>query len=514
MPDEGASAKAEVVRDVAWYSAGTYVAQGLGIISGILIRRILGPTGMGIWSALMLFRTYASYGHLGIMQAAEREIPFFRGRQDPNKVERIQNTTHMAILAASLLAAVIIWVLSVLWTGQESQAVIYGLRLTSLVVVAQLQYSFYTTLARTAKRFGLLSKVIILSAVLNIAAILVLARPFGVYGMLLATTMVLGLSALYLRISLQSRPGLAFSAHEALRLLTIGLPLMVYGVVFSTLLNIDVIMTGTLLGATQLGIYSVATMVKTYAFSIPNIISMVMFPRFQERHGATGDPAALKNLFFIPTMVIATLGPVLIGAIYFAVHLVVYALLPEYMPGLASLRGLVLGVFFLAIATTPAQLLITLNKQVQLVLILLASTGVGWALIRLLVALDWGIVGVAIGTSAAYLLNATATLAYGASYYADRRGDTWRLLARVYAPFVYGTLMLFTVDWVVDWGLGTVSEPLTRAVVLILLKSILFGLLSLPLLWFADRQTGIIRALGATMKGWLGLLRDMIRVSS
>ena len=47
--------------------------------TGLVLRRYLGLTLAGIWTALEVLPTYAAYAHLGVLNAAERELPYLLG---------------------------------------------------------------------------------------------------------------------------------------------------------------------------------------------------------------------------------------------------------------------------------------------------------------------------------------------------------------------------------------------------------------------------------------------------
>lgn len=483
------SIKTDVVRDTAWFGIATYLAQALGLISAVLIRRYLGPAGMGLWTALMLIPTYTNYSHLGVLNAAEREIPFLYGKQDWQKAAVVRNVAFTATLLAALASTVVLLVLA---ARQDQVAnapdVATGFRLIIVVVWAQLGFAFYSILARAAKRFKDLGLLTLLSAIVNIVAIVVLASRFGVPGMLLATGVAYSFMIAYLVLCLKLPVRLLLPQREIRRLMAIGLPIMVYGVMNVSLMNIDKITTVALLGTTSLGFYTLATMVKTYAWTVPSVIGMVMYPRLQERYGATGDPLHLKNMFLFPLIILAAFTPIFIGTLFFGTQFLAYTFLPDYASGLDSVRNIVIGTFFLAITVPAAQLMITLNKQ----LVLVAVSGVGialaWGLNVLLIRRGMGIAGVALGTSCAYFITATVTIGLAARHYIFTLGGIVRLLARTYLPFLYASLALFTID--LAWP---AARPTVEGTVLVITaKLLVFLVASLPLVWYANRQTGIV----------------------
>ena len=485
------SIKTDVVRDTAWYGIATYLAQALGLVSAVLIRRYLGPADMGLWTALMLIPTYANYSHLGVLNAAEREVPFLYGKQDWQKAAVVRDVAFTVTLLAALASTVVLLVLAAWRSDANAPDVATGLRLIILVVWAQLGFTFYSLLARAAKRFKDLGLLAVLAAVVNIVAIVVLASRFGIPGMFLATLVAYAFMIVYLalRLKLPVRPLLPW--REVGRLMAIGLPIMVYGVMNVSLMNIDKITTVALLGTTSLGFYTLATMVKTYAWTVPSVIGVVMYPRLQERYGATGDPLHLKNMFLFPLIVLAAFTPIFIGCLFFGTQFLAYTILPDYASGLASVRIIVIGTFFLAITLPAAQLMITLNKQLLLVAVSGVGVALAWGLNVLLIRSGMGIAGVALGTSCAYCVTATVTITLAARNYTSTPGEIVRLLTRTYLPFLYASLALFAID--LAWP--TVQPTLKGTVLVLVAKLLVFLVACLPLVWYANRQTGIITLL-------------------
>ncbi|MBI4789818.1 MAG: oligosaccharide flippase family protein [Chloroflexi bacterium] len=493
LPDTVESVKEGVIKDTAWYGFATYLSQGLGIVSAVLIRRFLGPAGMGVWTALMLLPTYTNYSHFGILNAAEREIPFLNGKKEWREAARVRNVTFAVMLVAASFSVLALLGLALWQRDSSPPEVTASFPWVILVALGQLGFGYFGVLARTAKQFRDLGLLAMAAAILNIVAIVVLTSRFGVSGMLLATAIVYAGMAIYLALRLGSplRPEIHW--REIKHLSAIGLPIMLYSIITDTLMNIDKITTVALLGTTSLGIYTLATMVKTYAWTVPSVIGIVLYPRLQERYGATGDLNTLKNMFLYPMAILAGLTPILIGALYFGTVFLAHTLLPDYVSGLGSVRNMVVGTFFLAITLPAAQLLVTLNKQIVLILIGLIGVATAVGLNTVLVHRGMDIAGIALGTSFAYFVTATATIFRAARTYLPSLADRFRLILETFVPFVYATLILFGLDLL----LPTDQFGGATTIVIILVKLTLFTVACLPLVWYADRQTLLVGAVRA-----------------
>jgi len=99
-----------VARDFS-FSGLNSVSLVLLLSTALVLRRYLGPYLTGIWTGLELLPTYVgTYGHFGVLTAAERELPFLVGARRTEDFERLKHTlfwfTHASgLLLAALLAA-------------------------------------------------------------------------------------------------------------------------------------------------------------------------------------------------------------------------------------------------------------------------------------------------------------------------------------------------------------------------------------------------------------------------
>ena len=117
-----------------------------------------------------------------------------------------------------------------------------------------------------------------------------------------------------------------------------------------------------------------------------------------------------------------------------------------------------------------------------------AGVALAWGLNVFFVQGGWDIAGIAIGTSCAYFVTATATIVLAARHYVPSMGALFGLLLRTYLPFVYATLVLFVVDAV----LPLEQLPSSATLFIIAAKLLVFLVACLPLLWYANRETGVV----------------------
>lgn len=485
------SVSEEVVRDSSRYIPSVFISLVIGIVAGLVVRRFLGPSLMGVWVMVSLVLSYASFCHLGVFSAAEREIPYSHGKKDYDKAEEVKNVTFGFCAITALIAAVVILILALVLRDRYPVYVIIGLMVISGVVLIQQFYSFYITLLRANKEFTLLSKMTILNAVVSAVLTIPLVIAFQLYGMYAVSALMPVILISYVYIHTRYPFRFSIESRELKRLLGIGSVLLVASFSYLLMTSIDRIMVVNMLGAAELGYYSIALMALGYVRTIPHTFNFIIFPRFQERYGETGDIGSLRSYFITPAVTLAYIIPLVIGFIYIGVPLVVRHFLPQYLPGLGALKMLLAGIFFLSLSTGADAFLVTIKKQARLIPFIALGALLTAILNYVFIKLGWGITGVALGSAISYFFYSFSLIAYGLTYLHFRAGGVLRFFGQVLVPFVYSFGILVVLDLVLKGD----SMSLGNDILITFIKLVIFAILSIPLLWYINRQTGVVTML-------------------
>src|SRR5207244_6003550 len=86
-----------VARDFTVYSAVNVVSLVLLLGTALILRRYLGAVQAGIWITLELLPNYAQYAPLGVLNSAERDLPFLLGAGRLDEFERRKHTLFWLI---------------------------------------------------------------------------------------------------------------------------------------------------------------------------------------------------------------------------------------------------------------------------------------------------------------------------------------------------------------------------------------------------------------------------------
>lgn len=487
--------KKKIANDLIAYTIATYAVQVLGIVTSIAIRYFLGPAQMGVWSLLDLTLNYGLYANLGVLTALYTEMPYYFGRNDLQKVEDIRNVSFAFTVLSALLAAALFIAWAVFAGGKFSLEFRFGVALMAFILISTSLYNFYMALMWAEKKFLLLSKGIVINALLYFFFIILLVSTLNLKGLLIAVFASTTLAFFYLHRKRKAGLKIQLKKEVLLTLLKTGLPLMIVGFVYTTFMSIDRMMIARYLGMVSLGHYSIALLVISFSNSIPKLISVVIFPNMQENFGQTGSMKEISPFITRPTILLAYCTPILLGFAYFTVPFLVHFLLPKYEPGLDSMRIFLIGSFFLSLAQPIQTYLTTVYKRLHNIPLIAVGMAAAFSFCYLFIKKGLGLEGVALGMSLGFLFYYVVLFFYVFKHFSSLRESLLYFGETIFCFLYFAGVVLGTEKWV-----HFSSELLTFT-----FKCFVFGTASLPLLWFANKKTAAFTVLWETIRSHFAL---------
>ena len=373
--------KDALIKDAGWYGGVTYIQQFAQFAYGIIVKGILGPVYVGLWSMLNVLLSYLSISQLGTMDAGGKIVPYLMTKGATEEAKKHRST--MAAFSTFLAFVCSLGLLLYLFLNIKSFKPEYKYGLLLIIVLFPLwQFNnAQINLYRYAKRFVLLSKILLIDTLLNIIVGLYLIWKFKIYGQYILFAIVLIVKCvLYWLLAKEDILRIKIKLHwpSLKNLLKNGLPLQTSGISSILLSSVDLIIIAKFLGLEAVGYYSLALTVKNYIYKTPNSFSVVMFPRFQERFAESNDnPKALYSYIEKPILgLVSFYLPIAIGGSFFLVSFIVRQFLTSFMPTLNFLLIFLAGIFFLSLDHMPGQFLITVGKLWQRVILGLISSAI------------------------------------------------------------------------------------------------------------------------------------------
>lgn len=490
--------KDQVLRDIWSYLKQTLFAQLALLAGGLVVARVLGPADYGLWNALQLITLYGTYASLGLLNALNREVPIYRGRGNEEKIARMRNAGLGATVGLSVLLGGGILAYA-LWNRERfDPSLLVGIIFMAGIVALQQLSGFFDVLFRSANDFATVGRLRLYRTLAEMALAVVLVAALNFLGRLLAAAATWIFLIVYAisRNSFPIRP--RWDPAEVGRLIRLGLPLMAVEILYGILTSLDRLMIARHLDRTALGYYSVGLMAVTLLFVVPRVVWEILYPRFGERFGETGKSAALEHLILVPLVGMATVMALLLGVVVILLPAGLAVALPRYMAGLDAARAIVCGSFFLALVAGPGNFLHTVtSRQTALLLIYGGGVSLGAAFNWLALSLGYGILGVAVATSLAYGVVATALLFHVLAHF-SRWTQCLRRLLGLYTPF--GLVVIFLA--VIEQWVPTPRVSGLEALVVLTVKLLAYGGLAAGILYAVQRRWAPFRAL--TIEAFFG----------
>ncbi len=317
---ESVDLKGKVGRGLRWSVANTVLVRLGNLATGVLVARLLAPHDYGVFAvALILLNAALSVNELGVSLAVVKwprdELP-----AAAPTVATIALAFSLLLYGACFAAATPVARLL------GAPAAVPMIRVLCLAIV--LDALAAVPAAMIARDFLQKRRMVmdVVSFALGTVVILVLAlQGLGawamVWGYLVSNAAVAAMGILIAPV----RFGYGFRWEQARRLTSFGMPLAGASVLVFLMLNVDYLVVGPLLGATQLGLYLFAFNLCGWPVTlISSVFRRVSFAGFSR---ASSDPSAAGDSFAVSSgwvMLAAAPACLILGALARPLIIVVY----------------------------------------------------------------------------------------------------------------------------------------------------------------------------------------------
>lgn len=310
----------------------------LGAVGGLLVARFLGPADTGLFRSFTIPLTYLTFLHLGTFDGLWRQIPFYVGKEMPEKIEALASASGAwnLLISALVSCGFVCCAIYSLWHHD-----LYGVLgwLTQALCCWGAFYGGYLSATyRTLHHFVTLSKVQMAQAILNF--IMVFSLPFlKFYGLCARAVfpVILGVWLCH-----RSRP-LKISYHfytKALgEVVKIGLPFSFWGSLYTSVwYATESALMLYFGGVTALGLFSVAIAMREGMNVLPMVVYQVLTPRVVAAFASEGSVRKANTRSFEMTAVLTGFIVVSIIVISFVLDILVPLGIPKYVDGLPLMK--------------------------------------------------------------------------------------------------------------------------------------------------------------------------------
>jgi O-antigen/teichoic acid export membrane protein len=467
--------KKKIISDAFYYAGANYLAQAIGILNSIFLRRFLGPASMGMWSILQVVLGYCGYASFGTTKALMRDYPYLRGKGQLEEASHLKDMIlTFSLLMSAIPAVVIVLYVKVQWIHLERPMRI-GLIAIAGFLFIQRFYDLVLALLRSEKKFTLLGKLIVINAIGGLLVSLGFVSRWNIYGLLLGTA---GLTFLSIYLVYKWNPYTFRYFWHTGRLwqeLKLGIPLVAIAFMAEFLKSMDKLILAKKVGFYDVGLYSIAMMVSSYAYSFPMMFSHVLFPNLQEAYGRKGSAEGIKHYLLTPVLGMTTLIPLICGVAIFLMPVVAKTFLPKFIPGLFPMKIYLMGTFFLILAQFSQNYLVTLDNYLINIPIIALSIATNFALNTYFLKCGRGLAGVASGTAISFMVFGLLSYFAAMKNFANLTEIGYKLGSLLLTlSYLFG--LIFLLDHFVQFNAFLLPELLKIAILILFSAPFLFQL--------------------------------------
>jgi O-antigen/teichoic acid export membrane protein len=269
----------QTIRSVIALLSSSIIASVLTAIGGLLVARFLGPEETGAFRAFTIPLTYLIFLHLGTWDGLWRQIPYYVGKEMPEKVDALASAAGAFNLFVSVVVSCGFICCAAYSLAHHDLYGVFGWLSQVLFCWGVFYGGYLTSTYRTLHHFVTLARIQVAQTVLAFGMVFLL--PFLRFYGLCARYAFPALLAVWLYH--RHRPlkiRYRFDTKALSELIRIGLPFNFWGAFYTCFWTAtESTLVLSLSGVSALGLFSVAAVMRGAVNSLPMAIWQVLTPR-------------------------------------------------------------------------------------------------------------------------------------------------------------------------------------------------------------------------------------------
>lgn len=328
----------QVLGSVAALFGGNIMSSILGAFGGLLVGRFLGPEETGRFRIYTIPLMYLAFLHLGTFDGLWRQIPYYTGKKEPEKVEALASAAGAwnALVSGLVSVAFLVCALLALARGD-----LFGTAgwLSQMICCWGIFYGGYLSATyRTIHQFVALARIQLVQSIVNFGLVFIVP-VLGFFGLCLraAVTAFVGVGLFHrnrpLKIRLHLNPK---ALGEVVR---IGLPFSIWGSLNTSIWNAtESALMLSLGGLKGLGLFAVATVIRDGMNVLPQSVYQVMTPRVVEAYAREGSVRSANSRSLLVTAGLTGTMVVIVGVCSYLLGILVPLAIPKYVDGIPLMK--------------------------------------------------------------------------------------------------------------------------------------------------------------------------------
>ena len=303
-------------------------------LANFLILSWVIPELIGIWQLLGVVQSYTSILGLGVINAMNRELPFYYGRGDSNYAEGLAATAYAYTIIASSVGLFGYFLFFLCMLGSSENWAV-ATAAAGLVWCLGNYRSYLEGTFRTGAHFGTLSKCHLIESVLGIITLPIVAW-YGFLGLLLRSFLLAAIGVVILHILRPVRVLPKLKYQHLKKLVLVGLPLFLNAYLLSLTNGVDRLLLAGF-GITQVGLFAPVEAVAVMMATIPQALTTYFYPKMVFDYGKSGGKASILKQARWLSMIAACTTAVVALVFWCIVSLTIDRFLPQYSSSKSSM---------------------------------------------------------------------------------------------------------------------------------------------------------------------------------
>lgn len=328
----------QTIRSVAALLSSNLASSLLTAVGGLLAARFLGPEETGAFRAYTIPLTYMYFLHLGTWDGLWRQIPYYTGKEKPEKV----NELAAAAGAFNLLVSVVVscgFICCAIYSAVHLDFHgVFGWLSQAVFCWGVFYGGYLTSTYRTLHNFVALARVQFTQTLLAFGMVFTLPI-MGFYG--LCSRMAVP-SFLAVWLYHRNRPlkvTYRFDVKTLRELIALGLPFCFWGAIYTCIWTAtESVLVLSLGGVKSLGLFTVATVMRSAVNSLPISIWQVLTPRVVTAYAREGSGRNANARIVWVTIGLTGFMVLLVWVGSFLLELFVPHFIPKYTAGIPLMK--------------------------------------------------------------------------------------------------------------------------------------------------------------------------------
>ena len=376
------------------------------LVTLVVIARVYGPEGSGIYAMAMLLPTLlVAFLNLGIGAA---NVYFLGSSQFGLYVvwrANIRLLLWISLVGVLFGISILTWFSDYLFAGVSPELLVISLLNFPLLVCL----SFVLSIFQGLQQFRNFNFILLLQAFITLALVLLLALLNGdrldwlLFAYLLATLVTVSSAYRILAVQLRGDCDLAQVSRYSKAALIYGYKAHLSNILSFVNYKADIFLVNFFIGPAAVGIYVIAIQIAERLWLLSQAVSTVLLPRLSQLAGDEVGRSRLTPFVSRWVLLVTAIASVVLGIVSYPLILFIFG--PDYVqatwPLLLLLPGIVIGAASRILANDlAARGRPDLNMYTSWVTVIINVGG------NVLLIVPFGLAGAAIATSVAYTVNA------------------------------------------------------------------------------------------------------------